>query len=392
MTRCSSARRWRDCCGRTASRWRAGRRRAGAGARGGRAASAHRDRGHPDAAARGTRRAARGRRHPEQYPDTALLVLSQYLSPATVSLFGEYARGVGYLLKERVAGAAAHRVGAHGRGGRLRRRSRDRAADPRSAGVAAGAEAGTGRGPLDSLSARERDVLALTAQGRSNQAICRQLFLSAKTVKSHVRSISSGSTSLQARRSSQGTGRAAPPAHEHTDAHEADQHAAGADAAVGRRRSGQSWRGQPDSARTRPPRNPRPWCRCPPDLPRCTAPIRVSGMAASSRSATAKPSASGRWMSSNAASGHDQDEDEGRETTVRPAARRHAGRRRDGFERLRLSRRARRRRSARGRSARSGCRGPCAAARRGRWSPSPTGHWTSPVSVRAGTNQYSPRR
>lgn len=43
--------------------------------------------------------------------------------------------------------------------------------------------------PLDGLTEREREILALMAEGRSNQAICRQLVLTKKTVESHVRNI-----------------------------------------------------------------------------------------------------------------------------------------------------------------------------------------------------------
>jgi DNA-binding NarL/FixJ family response regulator len=45
------------------------------------------------------------------------------------------------------------------------------------------------RGPLDELTAREREVLALMAEGRSNKGICEQLHLSPKTVEAHVRHI-----------------------------------------------------------------------------------------------------------------------------------------------------------------------------------------------------------
>ena len=45
------------------------------------------------------------------------------------------------------------------------------------------------RGPLDDLTAREREILDLMAQGHSNSGICTQLGLSQRTVESHVRNI-----------------------------------------------------------------------------------------------------------------------------------------------------------------------------------------------------------
>jgi DNA-binding NarL/FixJ family response regulator len=45
------------------------------------------------------------------------------------------------------------------------------------------------RGPLDELTDREREVLALMAEGRSNQAICERLFVTPKTVEAHIASI-----------------------------------------------------------------------------------------------------------------------------------------------------------------------------------------------------------
>lgn len=116
------------------------------------------------------------------YPGTGVLVLSQHVETHYLpALLSANARGVGYLLKERVAGIdafldAVRQVVAGGCVvdpqivGRLLRGQR-RAAS------------------IDELSEREREILALMAQGRSNQAICRQLVLTKKTVESHVRNI-----------------------------------------------------------------------------------------------------------------------------------------------------------------------------------------------------------
>jgi DNA-binding NarL/FixJ family response regulator len=115
-----------------------------------------------------------------QYPATAVLVLSQHLEPDyALQLVEAQPERVGYLLKERVGRIeqlldALQRVTA----GECvvdravvdellaRRRHMD---------------------PLDVLTPREREILALMAEGRSNQGICRALWLSPKTVETHIR-------------------------------------------------------------------------------------------------------------------------------------------------------------------------------------------------------------
>jgi DNA-binding NarL/FixJ family response regulator len=91
------------------------------------------------------------------------------------------ASGTGYLLKERVADAgeladAVRRVAAGGV-----------VIDPGVVAQLVGRR--RVRDPLESLSEREREVLAVMAEGRSNQAICERLFLSPKTVEAYVRNV-----------------------------------------------------------------------------------------------------------------------------------------------------------------------------------------------------------
>ncbi|MGH3930144.1 MAG: response regulator transcription factor [Pseudonocardiaceae bacterium] len=117
-----------------------------------------------------------------RHPDAGVLLLSQHLEAhCLTTLLGDDARGVGYLLKERVTGVAGfvdavRRVADGGC-----------AIDPEVVALMLRARRQDDR--LATLTERERDVLALMAQGRSNQAIGQQLFLTSKTVESHVRSI-----------------------------------------------------------------------------------------------------------------------------------------------------------------------------------------------------------
>ncbi len=117
-------------------------------------------------------------------PSVGVLVLSQHLeSRYAMKFLGEGSPGVGYLLKERVGDLAefADAVRRVGSGGS--------AVDPEVARLLVDRRRHRHRDPLDALSPREREVLGMIAEGRSNQAIEDRLCVSAKTVESHVRSI-----------------------------------------------------------------------------------------------------------------------------------------------------------------------------------------------------------
>jgi DNA-binding NarL/FixJ family response regulator len=118
----------------------------------------------------------------ERNPDVGVVVLSNYLEAHhAVRLLTADSKRVGYLLKDHVADIqefldALHRVAGGGVVidpdiiAQLFGRSRD-------------------PNPLDALSDRERQVLALIAEGHSNRSICEILFLSKRTVESHVAAI-----------------------------------------------------------------------------------------------------------------------------------------------------------------------------------------------------------
>lgn len=116
------------------------------------------------------------------YPDVGVLVLSQHVEAHyAMRLVNERPHGAGYLLKDRVIDiqdfvSDVRRVAD---GGLVI--DRDVVAE-----LVAGART---EQPLDRLTERERDVLSLMAEGKSNQAISERLFLTGKTVDSHIRNI-----------------------------------------------------------------------------------------------------------------------------------------------------------------------------------------------------------
>ena len=117
----------------------------------------------------------------ERSPGTAVLVLSQYVAQrSALELFGQSAEGVGYLLKDRVADLeqfveAIRRVACGGS-----------ALDPV---VVSNLVRGASSDPLDELTPREREVLALVAAGRSNRGVAEDLVVTEDAVEKHVRSI-----------------------------------------------------------------------------------------------------------------------------------------------------------------------------------------------------------
>lgn len=118
----------------------------------------------------------------ERFPDIGVLVLSQYVEERyAMELLQDSAEGMGYLLKDRVADLdrfveAVRRVGEGGS-----------VLDPEVVSRLLGRR--RQEDPLDALSPREREVLGLMAEGRSNHAIAEQLVVTERAVEKHVTSI-----------------------------------------------------------------------------------------------------------------------------------------------------------------------------------------------------------
>jgi DNA-binding NarL/FixJ family response regulator len=123
-------------------------------------------------------KAIRGR-----WPAIGLLVLSQHVNARyALELLSAGTKGIGYLLKERVADLdeLASSVNRVGRGGSV--------LDPAVVGELVGRRRQADN-PLEHLTGREREVLALMAEGRSNRAIGERLFITDHTVEKHVKNI-----------------------------------------------------------------------------------------------------------------------------------------------------------------------------------------------------------
>src|SRR5829696_2625795 len=118
----------------------------------------------------------------DELPEVGILLLSQYVEDRYLAqLLAGGAEGVGYLLKDRVAeverlSEAVERVAAGGS-----------VLDPDVVAQMLGRS--RAEGPLDSLTEREREVLSLMAEGRTNRAIAGELFLSERAVERHVTGI-----------------------------------------------------------------------------------------------------------------------------------------------------------------------------------------------------------
>ncbi len=118
----------------------------------------------------------------DQHPGVGVLVLSEYLEPTyAMEVIADNAAGVGYLLKQRVSEldefrSAVRRVAEGGS-----------ALDPAIVTQLIGRRRGDD--PISSLTPREREVLELMAEGRSNQAIAERLVVTERAIEKHVTNI-----------------------------------------------------------------------------------------------------------------------------------------------------------------------------------------------------------
>ena len=127
-------------------------------------------------------RAARWMR--DAHPSIGVVVLSQYASPAyAYALFEEGSDARAYLLKDRIADVdeVIYAIETVASGGSV--------VDPKIVEELVSARARKPRSPIDQLTAREREILAEIASGKSNVAIGNTLFLSARAVEKHSSSI-----------------------------------------------------------------------------------------------------------------------------------------------------------------------------------------------------------
>jgi DNA-binding NarL/FixJ family response regulator len=117
-----------------------------------------------------------------EHPDVAVLVLSQYVEPSyAMRLLEEHPERVGYLLKQRVFDVAVlvdalRRIG-----------DGETVVDPTIVSRLIGRQ--RRHDPLAELTAREREVLGLIAEGLSNRAIASRLFVTERTVEAHVKQV-----------------------------------------------------------------------------------------------------------------------------------------------------------------------------------------------------------
>jgi DNA-binding NarL/FixJ family response regulator len=119
----------------------------------------------------------------QRWPDVGILVLSQFARPSyAFELLQTGTEGVGYMLKDRVSDldTLADGVRRIAAGGSV--------LDPSVVGQLVGRPR-RGRDPLEELTEREREVLALMAEGRTNRAIAEQLVITEHTVEKHVTNV-----------------------------------------------------------------------------------------------------------------------------------------------------------------------------------------------------------